>query len=372
MKTWKNIIRITCILPIFILVSCDVDNKSEDSQSSIGINEYENAENAENAWYAGKTAIQGKTQGTTFIVKTSEDTLLTTPNEISNLLMLFDSQLSGYIPSSVLSKFNAYNKEEALDISVHPEFQLCYELSQDVYKRTNGAFDPSVFPLVKAWGFFKEMNTPPTASEIDSILTFTSFENNKHHSLKNGVLKKLDPRFELDFNAIAQGLSVDYLADFLDEKGHNDYFIEIGGEIRAKGVNNERKPWIVGIDQPTDENDGSNERKLENYLSLNNVSVATSGNYRKFYEKDGKRYSHTLNPKKGYPVEHNLLSATVISQSAAIADAYATAFMTMGVNSTMDFIKNNPDLNIEVYLLFENEEGRIERAYSDDFKQYFL
>ena len=271
-----------------------------------------------------------------------------------------------------MSKFNALDKNEVIDISEHTEFKKCYTLSQDIYKRTDGAFDPSVFPLVKAWGFFKEMNDPPSSSEIDSILTFTGFKNNRYHSLKEGRLQKIDPRFELDFNALAQGLSVDYLANILDEKGQKNYFIEIGGEIKVKGVNDEGKPWVIGIDQPTDDNDGSNTRKLENYLGLDNVAVATSGNYRKFYEKNGKRYSHTLNPKTGYPVQHNLLSTTVVAETAAIADGYATAFMTMGVDESMLFVESNPDLNLEVYLLFENEEGRIERAYSKGFKKYFL
>jgi thiamine biosynthesis lipoprotein len=367
MQTWKNITRIS--LSIILFYSCSADNQTEESSQTSAIDSYKNADNA---WYADLTSIQGKTQGTTFVVKTSEDSLLTTPKELSSLLEEFDLQLSGYIPNSVLSKFNAMDEDQSLDISDYPEFEKCYALSQQVYERTNGAFDPSVFPLVKAWGFFKEMNNPPSSSQIDSILMFTGFENHLHHSLQNGRLQKIDPRFELDFNAIAQGLSVDYLASMLEEKGQSSYFIEIGGEIRAKGVNNEGKPWIVGIDQPTEDNDGPGERKLENYLGLKNVSVATSGNYRKFYEKDGKRYSHTLNPKTGLPVKHNLLSATVIAESAAIADGYATAFMTMGVEETMLFLKKNPDVMVEVYLLFQNKEGRIERAYSDGFKAYFL
>lgn len=367
MQTWKNITRTT--LAVLLLGSCNDDNQSDESNPTVATDNYINADNA---WYAERTSIQGKTQGTTFVVKTSEDSLLTVPMEISSLLKDFDLQLSGYIANSVLSKFNALSENEVMDISSYSEFQKCYTLSQDIYKRTNGAFDPSVFPLVKAWGFFKEMNEPPTSSEIDSILMFTGFELNKHHTLDSGILQKLDTRFELDFNAIAQGLSVDYLANILDEKGQENYFIEIGGEIRVKGVNNEGKPWVVGIDQPSDDNDGSQKRKLENYLGLNNVAVATSGNYRKFYKKEGKRYSHTLNPKTGFPVEHNLLSTTVVAESAAIADGYATAFMTMGVEKSMRFVEENPDLNLEIYLLFENDEGRIERAYSKGFNQYFL
>lgn len=368
MQNWKNTIRVSFIL-FFLLSSCNGDNESEASKNPIVTDQYTNAENA---WYADKTSIQGKTQGTTFVVKTSEDTLLTTPKEISELLNEFDLELSGYIENSVLTQFNELKKNEVLDISIHPEFLECYLLSQEIYKRTDGAFDPSVFPLVKAWGFFKKLNNPPSQSEIDSILTFTGFDNNKHHHFEDGKIMKKNARFQLDFNAIAQGQSVDILAEFLNEKGHQHYFIEIGGEIRTKGVNNEDESWIVGIDQPTDENDGSNDRKLENYLSLKDVSIATSGNYRKFYEKNGKRYSHTLNPETGYPVEHNLLSTTVIAKNAATADGYATAFMTMGVEKTMKFVKDNPDIEIEIYLLFENDKGRIERAYSDGFEHYFL
>ncbi|PHR45550.1 MAG: thiamine biosynthesis protein ApbE [Fluviicola sp.] len=367
MQTWKNITRIFIFLLAFVSCSDNIENK--DSKISSNADQYVNAEDV---WYISQTAIKGNTQGTTFIVKTSEDTLLSSPAEISQLLKEFDLQLSGYIRNSVLSKFNALGKNDRLDISSYSEFKTCYLLSQEIYKRTNGAFDPSVFPLVKAWGFFKEIDNPPKDTQIDSILTFIGFESDVHHTFENDVIKKIDARFELDFNAIAQGLSVDYLAEMLEEKGQENYFIEIGGEIRTKGVNNESKPWIIGIDLPTDDNDGSKARKLENYLSLNNVSVATSGDYRKYYEKDGKRYSHTLNPKTGYPVQHNLLSTTVIAKNTATADGYATAFMTMGVNKSLEFVEENPELEIEVYLLFENDNGRIERAYSKGFKQYFL
>lgn len=366
MQTWKNTIKLGLFL--FILGSCNQEEKKEEEKHSSPSDNYINADNA---WYYEVTAIQGETQGTTFTIKTSNDTLLVSPLEVSELFKNFDSQLSGYISSSMLTIFNK-SEDSIVDIDSYPEFVKCYELSQDIFKRTNGAFDPSVFPLVKAWGFFKEMNDPPNKAEIDSLLTFIGFENGKHHTMENNQLKKLDSRFELDFNAIAQGLSVDYIAEYLDEKDQEDYFIEIGGEIRTKGLNNEDKPWIIGIDQPKDENTGLNQRDLENYIGLENVSVATSGNYRKFYEKDGRRYSHTLNPKTGYPVEHNLLSTTVIAKNASIADGYATAFMTMGVEKTMEFVKNNPDLNLEVYLLFENKDGRLERAYSSGMNDFFL
>ena len=352
---------------LLLLLSCDASEKpinEEQSENAL------NAVNVENAWWISSSEIQGTTQGTTFVVKTSEDSLFTTPEEISRFLAEFDQELSGYIDTSLLSQLNS-----AVDTFVMPSekfFTKCYDLSQAVFTATNGAFDPSVFPLVKQWGFFKDITQPPSKEAIDSILAFVGFEKGKLHDFSNATFIKKDPRFMLDFNAIAQGQSVDELAELLDKKGQKNYFIEVGGELKVKGVNPDGKPWIIGIDLPSEENDGKSARNLENYLSLSSGAIATSGNYRKFYEKDGKKYSHTLDPSTGFPVEHQLLSATVYAESAAIADAYATAFMVMGVEKTMNFVRANPQLQIHVYLLFENQNGRIERAYSEGMQQFLL
>ncbi|MDX1652106.1 MAG: FAD:protein FMN transferase [Brumimicrobium sp.] len=339
-----------------------IENLNEDKEDSLKINE-------ETAWYVEPKIIQGLTQGTTFTIKTSDDTLYLSPEEINTLFSEFDRELSGYIPNSLVSQFNA---SDSLMITETKFFQDCYMQSMEVYEKTKGAFDPSVFPLVKAWGFFQDIENPPSENIIDSILEFTGFKEGLHHVMKDGKLIKKDKRFQLDFNAIAQGQSVDAVANYLDEKGQMNYFIEIGGEIRVKGVNNENNLWVIGIDEPVPNNTGQGARKLENYLGLTNISVATSGSYRKFYEKNGKKYSHTIDPKTGRPVEHNLLSTTVISKKASTADAYATAFMAMGVEKTLEFIQSNPQLNLEVYLLFQNKEGRIERAYSRGVPNFLL
>lgn len=326
-------------------------------------------EDTSTAWRVGKNEIQGTTQGTTFTIKTSEDSLFISTSEITLMLAAFDQELSGYIDTSLLSQFNG---DSTINISKSNYFEKCYEFSFGVFESTDGMFDPSVFPLVRAWGFFKDPTNPPTQEKVDSILRFTGFAKGLHHDVENGLLKKLTPGFQLDFNAIAQGYSVDVVADYLDAKGQQSYYIEIGGELRLKGTNAEEKKWIIGIDIPTEENDGEANRQLENYLSLSEVGLATSGNYRKFYEKDGRKYSHTIHPKTGYPVQHNLLSATVIAESAALADAYATAFMVMGVEETMKFISEHPQLGLAVYLLYQNSAGRIERLYSKGMEDYFL
>lgn len=329
-------------------------------------------------WRVDAKTIQGKTQGTTFTIKTSEDSLLVSADVVDRTLKAFDSELSGYISTSILSQFNA--AKDTFVLPVNNYFKACFDLSYDIYVTTQGAFDPSVFPLVKLWGFFKDVKNPPTVSEIDSVLQFTGFKKGLHYELLNDSLDltkstfiKIDKRFQIDFNAIAQGQSVDVLGALLRQKGHTNYFIEVGGEITVSGFNNEGNPWVIGIDLPEEENDGLlAQRKLENYLSISNKGLATSGNYRKFYEKGGRKYSHTLDPMTGKPVEHNLLSATVVADNAAIADGYATAFMVLGVTKTMKFLSENPTLNLGVYLLFENAQGRLERAYNQEMEAYFL
>ena len=171
----------------------------------------------------------------------------------------------------------------------------------------------------------------------------------------------------MDFNAIAQWQSVDVIDNYLKEKGFSNYYVEIGGEISVKGKNREGVHWKIGIDSPIE---NLKTRELENIVHISDVAVATSGNYRKFYVRDGVKYSHTLNPKTGFPVTHSLLSATVVAENAAFADGYATAFMVMGVDSALEFVKNNPKEKLEIYLLYEDEEGNIQRTMSDGFKQY--
>ncbi len=348
------------------MLSCQDDSPENPLSDVIEDNKFEDTSTARRV---GKNEIHGTTQGTTFTIKTSEDSLFISPSEITLLLAAFDQELSGYIDTSLLSQFNA---DSTIDLSKSNYFEKCYKLSYGVFESTDSMFDPSVFPLVRAWGFFKHPTNPPSKEKVDSILRFTGFAKGLHHDVENGLLKKLTSGFQLDFNAFAQGYSVDVVADYLDAKGQQSYYIEIGGELRLKGKNAEGKNWIIGIDVPSEENDGEVNRELENYLSLSDVGLATSGNYRKFYEKDGRKYSHTLHPKTGYPVQHNLLSVTVIAENAALADAYATAFMVMGVEETMEFIAENENSKLEVYLLFENASGRIERAYSKGMEDYFL
>jgi thiamine biosynthesis lipoprotein len=316
--------------------------------------------------------FQGETQGTTYQIILAEDKANFTNAEIKSILASFDMSLSTYVDSSIISKLNqSETLIELIDSTGY--FKRCYEESKLVYEASEGAFDPSVFPLVEGWGFMKNLETPLSKSMVDSILKFVSFENDKFHSIEfDGNLirsSKKDKRFKLDFNAIAQGLSVDVLSEFISSRGHKNFYVEIGGEMRVKGTNRSGEKWKIGIDVPKEDTSSNGVRQLENVLSISNKAIATSGNYRKFYIKDGKKYAHTIDPRTGYPVEHALLSATVISNNCSTSDAYATVFMVIGLEESKKFIKTHPELGLEVYLLYD-DNNTIKRYHNRSVEAY--
>ncbi|MCH7859882.1 MAG: FAD:protein FMN transferase [Candidatus Marinimicrobia bacterium] len=234
-------------------------------------------------------------------------------------------------------------------------------------ERTDGAFDPTVAPLVNAWGFgFTEGASDVDSAMIDSILNYVNY---KLVRLENHKIAKDKPGVMLDFNAIAQGYTVDVLADFLESKGIDNYLIELGGELKARGKNQDEKWWKIGIDKPVE---NINEREIEAVIELKNKALATSGSYRKFYVKDGIKYSHTIDPKTGYPVNHSLLSATVLANDCMTADAYATAFMVIGIEKANAFLKENKDLDLDVYFIYSTEEGLWKTYYSKDLEEVIV
>lgn len=313
--------------------------------------------------------INGEAQGTTYTVILAGEHSDVMKAEIDSLLHAFDESLSSYIPTSVLSRIN--QSTDSIVVLDNGFFKPCYLLSRGVYDMSAGAFDPSVFPLVQGWGFMNNMETPLDKDSVASILKYVSFQKDLLHSIYfNGdtiTFSKYDPRFKLDFNAIAQGYSVDVVAEYLNQHGVSNYYVEIGGEIVVKGKNGERKKWRIGIDSPIENAD---TRVIENIIHVTNKAIATSGNYRKFYVKDGVKYAHTLDPLTGYPVQHSLLSATVLADNCALADAYATTFMVYGVEKTMQFLEEHPELKLEVYLLYTKDNGEVGREMSEGFQKY--
>lgn len=356
-------------LPVFIfLIGCGSNTDSGENTHSILNDE------------AKPVEFYGNTQGTTYAV-ICNDPIQLAHEEIDKELRKFDLALSTYIPESVISKLNnlgagVYSYTDSSDF-----FNRCYALAQETYQKTKGAFDPTIYPLVDGWGFMKDEAFVPDSGTVDSLRALLGFANGYHFtldpsqlnvdSLENFQITKHTPPAKLDFNAIAQGLAVDVLAELIEAKGGENYFVEIGGEIRVKGVNSEGLVWKIGIDKPI-ENSNADDRVIQEIVELKNKSIATSGSYRKFYEKNGIKYSHTIDPRTGYPVQHSLLSVTVAADDCATADAMATAFMVMGVEKSKTWLENNPKEKIESYFIFINDYDEYEVYYTPAFGKMIL
>ena len=270
-----------------------------------------------------------------------------------------DHSLSPFNKESIITAVNN-NKDVTLDSF----FTEVYTLATEVSKSTNGAFDITVAPLVNAWGFGFKGGDFPTDKTIDSLKAFVGMEK---VSLANGKIEKTDPRVMLDCSAIAKGYAVDKVADFLRSKGIKNFLVEIGGEIVAQGHNPKAKKWSIGITKPEDDSLAVNS-ELSDVITVTDIAMATSGNYRNYYVYKGKKYAHTIDPHTGYPARQDLLSATVMAPTCAMADAYATAFMTMGYNKTMEFLKSSKGKKLSVYLIY-TKDGKMCEYASQNYKQ---
>jgi FAD:protein FMN transferase len=297
--------------------------------------------------------IQGFTQGTTYSIvyqPTEEQDL---QPEIERLLKSFDKSLSAYDSTSLISKINRNE-----DVKLDELFKIVFMKATEINKASEGAFDITIGPLARAFGFGPDSRAMITPELVDSLLQFVGMDK---VWIENGKLIKSDPRIIIDVNAIAQGYSVDVVSKYLDALNIRNYLVEIGGEIRVKGKNREGNPWRVGVDKPVDNNMVPG-RQLQVILQLNNVSLATSGNYRKFFEEDGIKYAHSIDPSTGWPVKHTLLSATVIANDCMTADAWATAFMVMGLEKSIDLSRRIP--NLQVYFIYNDDQGKYQVYYT--------
>jgi thiamine biosynthesis lipoprotein len=302
--------------------------------------------------------INGFIQGSTYsIVYDNKKNL--EPGElrvkIEKILNNFDLSLSLYNDSSILSRVNRNE-----DVVVDSFFSEAYAQSARISEMTGGAFDITVGPLVKAWGFGPDAHKKFKAEQRDSLLKLVGMKN---VSLIDGKIVKSNPHVNLDFNAIAQGYSVDVICRFLDKLGIKNYLVEIGGEVRAKGKKNGNL-WRIGIDKPED--NISPGQTLEAIVKITDKALATSGNYRKFYIEDGVKYSHEIDPKTGYPVKNSVLSVSVVADDCATADGIATAFMVMGKNKIIEFLQIHPEF--EAYIIYSDETGNFKTWASEKLK----
>lgn len=274
----------------------------------------------------------------------------------------FDMSMSTFNPNSVISRINNNDKSVLTD----EYFETMYNEAYKVSENSKGAFDITVAPLVNAWGFGFGNHDRKDIPDVKTILSYTGFKKVK---LEQNKIIKSDERIMLDASAIAKGQSSDVIGKLLESHGCKNYMVEIGGEVACKGLNPSGKKWQIGIDKPID-SAFDNDDQLQTIVAISGVGLATSGNYRQFYYKDGKKYAHTINPLTGFPVDHNLLSATVIAPTCMQADAYATAFMVMGVGPSLALCKQIKDL--ECYLIFVDNAGNNEVLYSEGFKKFLV
>lgn len=279
--------------------------------------------------------------------------------EIDTLLKNLNMIFSTYEKESVISKINRNE-----DVELDTIFFSAFEHSVKISELSDGAFDITCGPLVNAWGFGPEERKKMTPEKIDSLLQITGFNKVK---LENGRIIKENPGMKLNMNAIGDGLFCDRVTNLLKQKGCTDYLIEIGGEVTAKGKNEKGNTWTIGINKPVDENQIINNELIAK-IQIENKSMATSGNYRNFYVEDGKKYAHTIDPKTGYPVEHSLLSATVLADNCTDADGFATAFMVLGVDKSIELSKKLK--GFEVYFVYSDYSGEYQVFMSDGFKNF--
>jgi len=293
-------------------------------------------------------SLTGPTQGTSYHITYESYDSVDYQGEIDSLLRHFDLSLSTYEPASVISRIN----RDEPDVELTDYFIECFKASERIFIESEGVFDITVAPVVNAWGFGFTEKADPDSIMIDSLLQYIGME---HIRIENNRIVKDFPGIMLDVNAIAQGYAVDVVSKYFDSKAITNYLVEIGGEVRAKGKNARGLYWRVGIDKPIDGIQIPGVQ-MEAVVSLKDRSLATSGNYRRFYIKDGVKYSHTIDPSTGYPVQHNLLSATVVAEECMIADGFATVFMVGGVEKSKSILKNRKDL--EAYLIYTDESGK--------------
>jgi thiamine biosynthesis lipoprotein len=294
------------------------------------------------------THIAGFAQGTTYSIIYSSAVDYST--EIDSILRVFEHSLSIYIDSSIVSKVNK-NEETDLDSF----FVECFGMAKYVYNATDGAFDVSAMPLFELWGFGRNKeHTIPTQKHIDSVKEFCGMDK---IDIIDGILYKKDMRVQLNFNAIAKGYSVDVISRFLDGKNVVNYMVEIGGEVFCRGVNDKKRVWNIGIDAPFDGNYAAGQT-LQAAVELDGMAIATSGNYRRFFSIDGRKYSHTIDPRSGKSVSHNMLSASIIAKNCAMADAYATYCMVVGLDSAKIFVERME--NVKACLIYEDSNGKMQ------------
>ena len=307
-----------------------------------------------------KMVLQGLAQGSYYAVTYYDEQGRNFQHEIDSIFHAVDMSVNLWVDSSVISKVNR-NEEVVLDQIFIDNFNI----AQEAAKLSDGYFDPTVSPIVAAWGFSYKVGDSITPQLIDSLKQWVDYRKVR---IENGKVIKESPNMTLDFNAIAQGYTSDLIAAFLESRGIKSYLVDTGGEIMAKGEKTNGKPWIVGIEKPAENKDS--EQVVQTRIALRDKGLVTSGSTRKYVERNGKRYSHSINPKTGYPVEHNVLSVTVLAENSVWADALASICMVMGLEQSLPLIESLD--GVEAYYIYSNEQNELETFATEGFKTLII
>lgn len=300
--------------------------------------------------------LKGETQGTTFTIKYLDTLQRDLSGSVDSLFTVIDNSLSLWVDNSTVSRFNQADTFVSDDV----HFRTMVSLSEELWRRTGGAFDPTVLPLVKAWGMGREGQADLDVNAIDSLKSLIGMDKiaidgrwrEQVQMPPQMTYFKSDQAVQFDPNGIAQGYSVDVIASLLERNGIEAYMVEIGGEVRARGMNDRNQPWTIQIDKPVE----GAEHVQQALVPLQDRSMATSGNYRKFIEVEGQRFGHTIDPRTGRPAMNSLLSASVIADNCAIADALATALLVMGPEEAKSWLDRNRE--VEAYLISDDGAGK--------------
>lgn len=334
----------TAILLIFSIffASCGNNNSSHESESK---SEY--------------IKLQGTALGTFFTITYLHPTEKDFSTELDSLFKAFNASLSTYDSTSIISKVNRNE-----DVELDNFFVTCFKKAHEVYLKTDGNFDITIAPIVNMYGFGFTEKQEIEQERIDSLLEFVGMDKIK---IEGKRIVKEKESVMLDGNAIAKGYCVDIVADYLHKNKCDNYMVEIGGEVVTKGKNPKQTNWRIGIDKPI-ENKGIEDRQLQEIIDISGWALATSGNYRKFYEENGVKYSHSISPKTGKPVRKKLLSATVIAKDCMTADAYATACMVLGLEKAEQLIKSLPET--EAYFISSGTDGNYKITMTEGMKKF--
>lgn len=305
-------------------------------------------------------SLQGFTQGTTYSISYQHPSISDLQEEIDSILGAFDSSLSSYESNSIIS---AVNRNEP-GVRTDSMFRTVFRESSRVYQVSGGAFDITLAPLINAWGFGPGQQMEVDSAMVDSLLQYVGMDK---IALVGDRVEKADPHVKLNVNAIAQGYSVDVISSYLEGLGCKNYMVEIGGEIRTRGMNPKGNFWRIGVDRPEVGNMIPG-KQLQVIISMHNRSLATSGNYRKFYERDGVMITHSIDPATGFPKSSNLLSVSILTEECMTADAYATACMVMGLEKAKIFVEDQK--GVDAYFIYGDEFGNYQVWHTDGMKKY--